>query len=211
MEDYAKAIYSLTRGGAQAASTTELARRLGLSAGSVSTMIKRLDVAGLVEHVPYHGVRLTAAGQQVALSVIRRHRLLELFLHEALEIPWDVVDRFAERLEHAVDEELVEIIAAKLGDPTTDPHGDPIPDRELVIDDPDTRRLVELADGEQAVVVRVSDSDPELLRYLTQLGIAIGDRVQMIEHQPFGGPCVVRIADQEHALGITVARAISIR
>ena len=211
VEDYAKAIYSLTRGGAQAASTTELARRLGLSAGSVSTMIKRLDVAGLVEHVPYHGVRLTAAGEQVALSVIRRHRLLELFLHEALEIPWDVVDRFAERLEHAVDEDLVEIIAAKLGDPTTDPHGDPIPDRELVIDDPDTRRLDELAGGEQAIVVRVSDSDPELLRYLTQLGIAIGDRVQMIEQQPFGGPCVVRIAGRDHALGIPVARAISIR
>ena len=211
VEDYAKAIYSLTRADAPAASTTDLARRLRLTPGSVSTMIKRLDVAGLVEHVPYHGVRLTAAGEQVALSVIRRHRLLELFLHEALDIPWDDVDRFAERLEHAVDHELIEIIAAKLGDPATDPHGDPIPDRELVIDDPDTRQLDELAAGEEAVIVRVSDSDPEMLRYLTQLGIAIGDRVQMIEHQPFGGPCVVRIGGQDHALGTPIAHAIRIR
>ncbi|MGH2862214.1 MAG: metal-dependent transcriptional regulator [Solirubrobacteraceae bacterium] len=211
VEDYAKAIYSLTHGESEAASTSDLARRLQLTPGSVSTMLKRLDTAGLVEHVPYHGVKLTTAGERIALGVIRRHRLLELFLHETLGIPWEDVDRYAERLEHAVDADLIEIIATKLGDPTTDPHGDPIPNRDLQVEDQATRGLDELQPGERARIVRVSDSDPNMLRYLTDQGIAIGDQIEMTARQPFGGPCEIRIAGRDHALGLTLAHAIRVR
>ena len=209
VEDYAKAIYSLTRGRGPAA-TSDLAERLGLTAGSVSAMVKRLDAAGLVEHVPYHGVRLTDEGERLALSVIRRHRLLETFLTTSLDIAWDDVHRFADALEHAASDELIEIIAAKLGDPVVDPHGDPIPTRDLVIDDRRTQSIADLAAGERATVVRVSDSDPEMLRYLADQGIAIGDEVEMVGRQPFDGPCEIRIGADTHLLGQPLARAIRV-
>ncbi len=210
VEDYVKAIYSLTRGESTTAATSDLADRLGLTAGSVSTMIKRMDSAGLVEHVPYHGARLTPAGRQLALGVIRRHRLLELFLATSLEIPWEDVHRYAEALEHAASDELIELIARKLGDPTSDPHGDPIPSRELEIQEQAHRSLADLSPGERATIVRVSDSDPAMLRYLTELGIAIGDQLEMIDRQPFEGPCEIRIGDRTHILGVMLARAITV-
>jgi DtxR family transcriptional regulator, Mn-dependent transcriptional regulator len=209
-EDYAKAIYSLTRGDSPA-STTDLAARLGVSAGSVSMTVKRMDGAGLVEHLPYRGVRLTAEGEQLALGVLRRHRLLELFLHRSLDIPWEDVHRFAETLEHAASDELIEIIAERLGNPAVDPHGDPIPTRELAIDEKATRSLAELGPGERATLVRISDSDRAMLRYLSEQGIAIGDRVEMIEREPFDGPCKIRIGRRTHLLGIRLARAIRVR
>lgn len=208
VEDYAKAIYSLTGSKADTASTTDLAARLDLTPSSVSAMLRKLGDAGLVEHVPYHGVRLTTDGERVALSVIRRHRLLELFLSEVLEVPWERVHREAEVLEHAVSEELTELMAAKLGDPSIDPHGDPIPDRDLSIDEPRTRNLTELEPGEKATFVRVSDSDPEMLTYLSGLGIAIGQKLELVERQPFEGPCLVRSGDQDLSLGTRLARAM---
>ncbi len=211
VEDYVKTIYSLTRGGRDAASTSELAERLGISAGSVSTMVKRLAAAGLLEHEPYRGVQLTDPGERLALSVIRRHRLLEAFLATTLDIPWDDVHRYADSLEHAVGDELIDIIARKLGDPTTDPHGDPIPTRELDIDDRATRCLTELEEGERATFVRVSDSDPEKLRYLAAQGIAIGDELELTARQPFDGPCEVRIGSATHALGLGLANAMRVR
>ncbi len=211
VEDYAKAIYSLTRGDSATASTTDLAARLGLSAGSVSVMIKRLDASGLVEHVPYRGVRLTPAGQAVALNVIRRHRLIELFLATALDIPWEEVHRYAEALEHAASDELIEIIANKLGDPAFDPHGDPIPSRELLVDEQPTTGLDELTVGQCATFVRVSDSDPEILRYLSELGIAIGDRFEMLGRQPFEGSFEVRIGKRTQALSLGLASALRVR
>ena len=131
VEDYAKAIYSLTNTGDEGASTNDVAARLGVSAGSVSAMLRKLSDSGLVEHVPYHGVRLSDDGQRVALGVLRRHRLLELFLSEELGMPWERVHEEAEVLEHGASEELIELIARKLGDPSVDPHGDPIPTRDL--------------------------------------------------------------------------------
>lgn len=211
VEDYVKTIYSLSRGGAGAATTSDLAERLGISAGSVSTMVKRLDAAGIVEHERYRGVRLTPEGERLALSVIRRHRLLELFLAQSLDIPWDDVHRYADSLEHAVTDELIDIIARKLGDPATDPHGDPIPTRELDIDNRATRSLAELEPGERATLVRVSDSDPEKLRWLAAEGIAIGDQLEMLDRLPFDGPCEVRIGKREHALGLGLANAIRVR
>lgn len=210
VEDYLKAIYSLTSRERAAASTSELAERLGFSPGSVSAMLRRMDTSGLVTHTPYRGVELTAEGERLALGVIRRHRLIELVLATSLDIPWDDVHRFADALEHAVDDDLVDIIARKLGDPAADPHGDPIPTRDLTIDSPDTRSLASLTPGERATFVRVSDSDPEMLRYLTSRGIAIGDRFEMIERQPFDGPCDVRIGGRSHSLGLALARAIRV-
>ncbi len=210
VEDYTKAIYSLTRGEHETASTSDLARRLEITPGSVSTMIKRLDETGIVEHVPYRGVRLTSKGERVALSVIRRHRLLELFLTTTLEIPWEDVHGYAEALEHATSDELIEIIARKLGNPTLDPHGDPIPNHELEIDEQATQSLASLKPGQRATLTRVSDSDPAMLRYLTEHGITIGDEVEMIDHQPFDGPCEIRIGPDTHNLGLTLARAIRV-
>ncbi|MFT3863285.1 MAG: metal-dependent transcriptional regulator [Solirubrobacterales bacterium] len=209
-EDYMKAIYSLTRRDPDGASTTDLAERLGVARGSVSTMLRRLDESGLVTHVPYKGVRLTGAGEQLALRVIRRHRLIELFLVTSLEIPWDEVHRYAEDLEHAASDELVEVIARKLGDPPADPHGDPIPTSGLEIDEGVTEALAELEPGERATFVRVSDADPEMLRHLSEEGIAIGDRLEMVGRAPFDGPWSVVIDGREHDLGPTLARSMRV-
>ncbi len=210
VEDYAKAIYSLTAWGRETASTNDLAHRLGVTAGSVSAMLRRLHEEGLVERVPYKGVRLTPEGSQVALGVLRRHRLLELFLAEVLEVPWEDVHDEAEVLEHALSENLAELIATKLGDPEFDPHGDPIPSRDLAIDETPTVDLAALEPGEHGTFVRISDSDPEMLRYLSGQGIAVGARLEMIERQPFEGPCTIRIADREHVIGLKLAGSMRI-
>jgi DtxR family Mn-dependent transcriptional regulator len=161
VEDYAKAIYSLGQEGAATVATSALAERLEVTPGSVSAMVRKLDELGLAEHTPYRGVRLTADGRRVALEVIRHHRLLELFLSEILEVPWDRVHAEAEVLEHVLSSELEQIIAAKLGDPTHDPHGDPIPSADFSIEELATRSLDELNVGEAGVFARVSDSDPD--------------------------------------------------
>ena len=210
VEDYVKAIYALTYERDQFASTSNIAERLGITAGSVSTMLKRMDGSGLAEHVPYRGVRLTPVGRQLALSVIRRHRLIELFLATSLEIPWEDVHRYADALEHAASDDLIELIAAKLGDPVADPHGDPIPTRSLEIDERPQPSLADLEAGEHAVIMRVSDSDPAMLRYLTEQQIAIGDRVELIGRQPFDGPCEVVIGEHRRNLGIKLAQAIHV-
>jgi DtxR family Mn-dependent transcriptional regulator len=210
VEDYAKAIYSLTGWGPETASTNDLAQRLGVRPGSVSAMIKKLDEAGLVERVPYHGVRLTSDGTRVALGVLRRHRLLELFLAEVLDVPWERVHDEAEVLEHALSEDLTELISAKLGDPSVDPHGDPIPDRDLSLVETETENLASLEPGSQARFVRVSDSNPEMLAYLSECGISVGDEVEVIERQPFDGPVTVRSDGRDHALGLRLAEAMRV-
>lgn len=210
VEDYAKAIYSLTGWGEETASTNDLAGKLGVKAGSVSAMIKKLDEAGLVERVPYHGVRLTADGTRVAMAVLRRHRLLELFLAEVLDVPWDRVHDEAEVLEHALSEDLTDLISAKLGEPDFDPHGDPIPDRDLEITETETTALADLAPGDLARFVRVSDSNPEMLAYLSQCGIAVGDQLELVDRQPFDGPITVKIGGETHVLGLTLAQAMRV-
>jgi DtxR family Mn-dependent transcriptional regulator len=210
VEDYAKAIYSLTGWGEETASTNDLAEKLGVKAGSVSAMIKKLDSAGLVERVPYHGVRLTADGTRVAMAVLRRHLLLELFLAEVLDVPWDRVHDEAEVLEHALSEDLTDLISAKLGEPGFDPHGDPIPGRNLEIVETETAALVDLAPGDSARFVRVSDSNPEMLAYLSQCGIAVGDELELVERQPFDGPITVKIGADSHVLGLTLAQAMRV-
>jgi DtxR family Mn-dependent transcriptional regulator len=210
VEDYAKAIYALQRGDG-AVSTTALAERLGVTAASASGMVRKLDEHGLVTHVPYRGVRLTATGTRLALEVLRHHRLLELYLSESLGVPWDRVHEEAEVLEHVLSEELEALIAAKLGNPTHDPHGDPIPSADLEMPDEPTRSLAELEPGSQGTFVRVSDSDPEMLRYLAEREIAPGAEVRVEDKQPFGGPLFVAINDQTHVLGGTLAAAMRVR
>ncbi len=211
VEDYAKAIYALqTRGGGAPVSTNALAERLELTPGSVSAMVKRLGELGLVTHVPYRGASLTEAGRRVALEVIRHHRLLELYLVESLGLPWDEVHEEAEVLEHVLSEHLEQVIADKLGHPTHDPHGDPIPGPDLVLTEPSTRSLESLSPGERGTFVRVSDADPEMLRYLAERGIAPGGRFEVVERQPFGGPLFVRFGDTVHPLGGELARAMRV-
>jgi DtxR family Mn-dependent transcriptional regulator len=211
VEDYAKAIYALQMRDEQPVSTTALSERLGVTAASASGMVKRLCELGLVTHRRYHGVLLTVAGRRVALEVIRHHRLLELYLVESLGVPWDRVHEEAEVLEHVLSDELEELIAAKLGDPTHDPHGDPIPSRELTIEEINTESLQSLEPGARGVFARISDSDPDMLRYLAERGIAPGDELEVIARQPFGGPLFVRFGDEVHPLGGDLARAMRIR
>ena len=201
VEDYAKAIYALRARGDQAVSNSALAERLGVSPGSVTAMLKRMGEIGLVEHEPYHGVTLTEPGERVALEVIRHHRLLESYLAEALGMPWDRVHDEAEVLEHYISEELEERIAAALGDPPVDPHGDPIPDRELSLETSEGSPLAQLEPGAKGVFTRVSDADPAMLRYLADRGIRPGASLEVTERQPFGGPLTVAIGGGEHAIG----------
>src|ERR671928_1648379 len=161
VEDYAKAIYGLAETSDGAVTTNALAERLGVTAASASGMCKKLGELGLVTHVPYKGVELTQAGERVALEIIRHHRLLELYLTKSLDVPWDRVHAEAEVLEHHLSEELEELIAAKLGHPTRDPHGDPIPTRDLRLEEELTESLQSLRPGARGRFVRISDSDPE--------------------------------------------------
>jgi DtxR family Mn-dependent transcriptional regulator len=209
MENYAKAIYALEERGGPV-STNALAERLNVSPGSASGMVKKLDDLELVTHVPYKGVRLTASGKKVALEVIRHHRLLELYLAQSLGVPWDRVHDEAEVLEHVLSEELEELIASKLGNPTHDPHGDPIPSRELQIDEGQTERLSTLGTGARGVFVRISDSDPEMLRYLAERGITPGDEFEIVDRQPFDGPLFTRFGDHVHVLGGELAAAMRV-
>jgi len=210
VQDYAKAIYSLQERSDEAVSTSALAERLAVSPASASAMVKRLESLGLVTRKPYHGVELTSAGRRVALEVIRHHRLIELYLAEALGMPWDRVHEEAEVLEHAISPELSELIAAKLGNPTHDPHGDPIPTADGEIERASSRRLGDLEQGERGVFVRVSDSDPEMLRWLSERGIAPGDRLEVLERQPFDGPLLVRFGSGDHSLGGELVRMMRV-
>lgn len=211
VENYAKAIFTLQAGG-DPVRTTDLADRLDVRPASVSTMLTRLEQAGLVAREPYHGVRLTADGEQVALGVIRRHRLLELFLAEALELSWDVVHIEAERLEHHVSPRVEAAIAARLGNPTHDPHGDPIPTAALELPEhEDGLALADVPDGTGVELLRVSDRDPAMLRYLAERGILPGTRLQLVGREPFDGPIRITCEGAEHLLGQPLARAMTVR
>lgn len=213
VEDYTKAIYALeTREDGTAVTTNALAERLGVAPASASAMVKKLATLGLVAHQPYHGVQLTPAGHKVALEVLRHHRLLELFLAEELGLSWDRVHAEAEILEHVLSEELEALIAAKLGDPSVDPHGDPIPTRDGLIDEASTDALDALTPGQAGRFCRVSDADPEMLRYLADRGIRPGDAFVVVDKQPFGGPTFARFgtAPEVHVLGGALARAMRV-
>jgi DtxR family transcriptional regulator, Mn-dependent transcriptional regulator len=207
VEDYAKAIYVLeSRHGV--ASTTALAERLGVSAPAVSAMVKKMDGLGYVSHARYRGVRLTDEGRAVALEVLRHHRLLETYLAEELGVPWDRVHEEAEVLEHVLSEGLEERIAAKLGEPTRDPHGDPIPAADGTVAEQATVALASLAVGDRGHFVRVSDSDPGLLRELDERSLRPGDPIEVVATSRRGR--TVSCAGRSHDLSQKLARAMRV-
>jgi len=208
VQDYLKAIYVLESSG-ERVTTSALAARMGVSAPSTTAMTKRLDELGLVERVPHRGVALTEAGRLGALEVLRHHRLLERYLVDRLGLSLDEVHAEAELLEHALSEELEAKIDAELGFPTHDPHGDPIPDRELRLIHGESRSLLDLEPGSRGSISRVPDGDPELLRYLGELGLVPDAGVEMLEHAPFGGPVTVRTESGEHAISRELADRIA--
>ncbi len=208
VQDYLKGIYALESAG-ERVTTSALAGRMGVSAPSATAMAKRLADLGLVERAPYRGVALTDEGRKGALEVLRHHRLLERYLVDRLGLSLDQVHAEAELLEHALSEELEAKIDAELGFPTHDPHGDPIPDRELRVSIGRDRMLVDLGPGERASVSRVPDGNPELLRYLTELGLVPGSIVEVVSHAPFAGPVTVRTLSGDHAISRELADRIA--
>lgn len=202
-EDYLKAIYALS--GDAPAATSQIAQRLDLAPASVSGMIRRLSEQGLVDYEPYRGVSLTDTGRRIALRMLRRHRLIEAYLVERLGYRWDNVHEEAERLEHAVSDALVERMAAALGHPRFDPHGDPIPDSDGVIDEPAYTPLARLAPGETAALRRADTSDDARLRYLAGAGLMPGARVTLIHREPFEGPVTVRVGDTQRVIAHDLA------
>jgi DtxR family Mn-dependent transcriptional regulator len=172
-------------------------------------MTKRLAELGLVERAPYKGVALTEEGRRGALEILRHHRLLERYLADRLGLTLDEVHTEADRLEHALSEELEARIDAELGFPTHDPHGDPIPDRHLQLEDAQARTLADLGPGERTSVARVPDGDPDLLRYLTELGLVPGSGVEVVERAPFAGPVTVRTDQGTHAISRELADRIA--
>jgi len=209
VQDYVKQIYLLQRREGKA-STSALAAAMDVSAASATAMVKKLDGMGLVSHTPYRGVELTEAGERIALEVLRHHRLLELYLTQALGLSWDQVHVEAERLEHVLSDELEASIDQALGHPATDPHGDPIPSVDLVIAPDPRQRLADLEPGQAAVVRQVPDGDPSLLRYLGDLGLVPEAGVAMVDKAPFGGPLTVDVSGTRHALGVEIASRIRV-
>jgi DtxR family transcriptional regulator, Mn-dependent transcriptional regulator len=212
MEDYLKAIYEL--GGVQAGEmvpAAALVERMAAPPATVTDTVKRLAALGLVLHAPYRGVTLTAAGEKAALEVIRHHRLLEQYLVEALGLSWDEVHAEADRLEHVLSEALEARIAAALGHPTSDPHGDPIPAADLTMPSPRQDRLSEQPAGASVVVARVGDQEPAKLRYLAELGLVPGAMVDVLTRLPFDGPLHLRIGAREETIGFDLAATIFIQ
>jgi len=207
-QDYLKAIWKLERTGEM--STSALAESLGVTPASATAMLKKLATLGLVVHERYHGATLTPAGERMALEVVRHHRLLELYLMEALGLTWDQVHQEAERLEHHLSDELEAAIDQALGYPTRDPHGDPIPSPELLLVRDELVCLSDLEAGSMTVVRRVPDGDPELLRYLASLGLVPAEEVTVVEQAPFDGPVTVEVRGSRHAIGRSLAARIEV-
>ena len=208
-QDYLKEIYKLRMEGRRA-TTSAIAERLGVRPPSVTAMLKRLTTLGLAKHAPYHGVELTPAGERVALEMIRHHRLLEQYLAQALGLSLDEVHSEADRLEHALSEELEARIDHSLGYPTHDPHGDPIPNAKLRMARGSLRTLASLEPGDEATIRRVPDGDDELLRYLAKLALVPGKKVKLSRAEPFGGPLTVRVGKSEHAISRELAAGIGV-
>ena len=208
-QDYLKEIYKLRMEGRRA-TTSAIAERLGVRPPSVTAMLKRLTTLGLAKHAPYHGVELTPAGERVALEMIRHHRLLEQYLAQALGLSLDEVHTEADRLEHALSEELEARIDHSLGYPTHDPHGDPIPNAKLRMARGSLRTLASLEPGDEATIRRVPDGDDELLRYLAKLALVPGKKVKLRRAEPFGGPLTVRVGKSEHAISRELAAGIGV-
>jgi len=229
VEDYLKAIFEIEAADvpghqeSAAAGTNEIAQALGIAPASVTGMLRRLADQGLIVYERYRGVRLSDEGRRAALRTIRRHRIIEAYLTKALGYPWDRVHEEAERLEHAASDELIDRMASAIGEPTTDPHGAPIPSRDGTMDARPLLALVDVAVGNIVRIRQVGDRDPERLRYLAELGVTPGADVRVVAREPFGGPITLQIVregseasrtagrtrdDRERAIGPTLAAQV---
>ena len=212
VENYVKAIYQLAQqADVEAVATGQIAAALGVLPGTVTSMLKTLDESRLATYTPYEGVRLTAAGRALALRVLRRHRLIEQFLSQTLDLSWDEVHEEAEHMEHAVSDALVDRIDAYLGHPATDPHGDPIPQPDGTMAAAADRPLTECAAGDRFELARVTDQSPEFLRYLSQTGLEIGARGELMENDPAKRKLAIRIADRRKAISHEAAAKLMVR
>lgn len=212
IEDYVKVIYSYTEWQDKPITSSQLAQRLGVANSSVSEMVRKLKDQGLVDHQPYSAIRLTSEGMRLALSMVRRHRLIETYLVEELGYSWDEVHDEAEMLEHAVTDTFIERMSAKLGHPVRDPHGDPIPSADGTVELPHAYQMIELDQGHAGRITRISDENPDLLRYLAAQDIALDAPVEVMGRKPFGGALVVKIGSgadrREFDLADEVASAL---
>lgn len=210
VEDYLKAIYELERTGA-AAATTDLAAHLGVAPASVTGMVRRLADQGLLTHERYHGVRLTEQGRLEALRTLRRHRVIEAYLVQALGYRWDEVHGEAERMEHSASDDLIDKMARAIGEPTVDPHGAPIPSREGAVVETSYVPLVEVKAGTNARIMRVADEDPALLRHLADLALTPGCIVVVVEQAPYGGPIKLRAHGRPIVIGPALAQRLLVQ
>jgi DtxR family Mn-dependent transcriptional regulator len=207
VEDYLKAIYQLSPEG-RPASTSDIANLLALSPPSVTGMVKRLSEHGLLEHLPYRGVFLTDQGRRAAIRMVRRHRLIEAYLVEFLGYSWDTVHEEAERLEHAVSDTMIERMAAALGNPTVDPHGDPIPSADGSIHELASIPLSDVPVGETVEIHRVHESQPERLRYIASLGLRPGVELTVVDRQPFDDLVTIEVGAERHVIGRELGHAL---
>ena len=210
VEDYLKAMYDMEHIG-EKVTTSALAARLGIQPASVTGMVKRLGDMALVSYTPYGAATLTAEGRNTALSVVRRHRVIERFLTDTLGVPWDEVHDEAHKLEHALSDMLVDRMETFLGHPVTCPHGSPIPTSDGDIAKPVQLPLAELSIGQAAVVSEVDDDDAMFLRHLDELGLALGTEVELLRVAPFNGPITLRVSGQERSVGAVVAARVWVR
>ena len=213
ISDCLKVIYAMQERG-QKVSTSAVSEQLGVSDATATMLFKDFASAGWVEHVPYHGVRLTPVGERKAIEVIRHHRLLELYLARELGYTWDKVHAEADKLEHVISEEFEDKLDALLGYPTVDPHGDPIPSKEGVLTVLPGQLLSQVPEGQRASILRVNDQDPEKLCYLGRLGLYPGTPVQVIERAPFDGPVRLQVGEGEarsdQVIGAELAQQITV-
>lgn len=209
IENYLKAIYEIQKELGKV-STNALSEKLNVAPASVTSMIKKLSEKKLITHRRYQGVNLTQAGRKIALEVIRHHRLVELYLAEALGVPWDKVHEEAEKWEHVLSEDLEDRMDAALGHPTRDPHGSPIPSRDGKIIELESIPLADLRPGQSGIVAEVSDHDPSLLRYVGKMGLYPEAKVKIISVEPFSGPITVKVGGASHVLGSEAAQYVFI-
>ena len=209
IQDYLKAIYKLSSDD-KPVSTNAIAERMGVAQASVTAMMKKLSDLKLATHRPYYGVELTDHGCKIALEIIRHHRLLELYLAEALGYSWDEVHDEAEKLEHHISEEFEDRMAEFLGHPTVDPHGAPIPSKDGHVIERDLQCLSNVTSGISVTVAQVSDNDPELLRYLGNIGIYPKVELEILDKAPFDGPLHIRVGGVEYHMGTNVTNNIMV-
>lgn len=210
MQDYLKIIYELQEVGEPVTNST-LAEWLGFTPASVTNMMKRLAKLNLVDHEPYNGVKLTPLGKKLALKVVRHHRLIEVFLTEVLDVPWDRVHAEAHQLQHAVSEYVADRMANLLNNPVVDPHGRPIPAQNGRVARQTIKKLATIELGHLTTIAAVDDENPELLRYLGHLGLYPNTTVEVLAHEPFGGPMKVQVDGIEQNIGIKAAEHVWVR